>query len=178
MTREGVGVGRVLLFVQWGWSRGSPVGSDWRAEERLSWALPLRVRFYTHLMCSFQMQTCMFDEYFIAYKAFSCIIFLELWNPQRQDVIILISQTKEINSEKWKWFSCGYGLTQGFPDGSEVKESAYNAGDLGSFSELERSPGEENSYPFQYSCLENSMNREAWWATVHGITKSQTWLSD
>ena len=62
----------------------------------------------------------------------------------------------------------------GFPDGSEVKESAYNAGDLGSFSELERSPGEENSYPFQYSCLENSMNREAWWATVHGITKSQT----
>ena len=88
-------------------------------------------------MSSFQMQTCMFDEYFIAYKAFFCIIWLELWNPQRQDIIILMLQTKELNSEKWKWFSSGYGLTQGFPGGSEVKESAWNAGDLGSIPELE-----------------------------------------
>ena len=41
-----------------------------------------------------------------------------------------------------------------------------------------RSPKAGNGYPLQYSCLENSMDREAWWATVHGVAKSQTWLSD
>ena len=43
---------------------------------------------------------------------------------------------------------------------------------------LERFPGEENGYPFQYSCLENSMDGGAWWATVHGVAKSLTRLSD
>ena len=63
--------------------------------------------------------------------------------------------------------------------GSPVgKESACNAGDLGSVCGLGRSPGEENSYPLQYSGLENSMDRGAWQATVHGVTKSQTGLSD
>ena len=59
-----------------------------------------------------------------------------------------------------------------------VKESASNAGDLGSISGLRRSPGEGNGYPLQYSCLENAMNRGAWRATVHGVTKSWTQLSD
>ena len=49
-------------------------------------------------------------------------------------------------------------------------------GDPGSKSGLGRSPGEGNGYPLQYSCLENSMDRGAWWATVHGVAKSQTWL--
>ena len=49
----------------------------------------------------------------------------------------------------------------GFPGGSDGKESAYNAGDLHSVPGSGRSPGEVNSYPFQYSCLENSMDREA-----------------
>ena len=62
-----------------------------------------------------------------------------------------------------------------FPDGSESKESACNAGDPGSISGLGRSLGEENGYTLQYSCLDNSMDREAWWSTVHGVTKSQTW---
>ena len=62
----------------------------------------------------------------------------------------------------------------GFPDGSDGKESAYNAGDLGSIPGLGRSPGEENGNPLQYSCLENAMDRGAWQATVHGVTKSQT----
>ena len=66
----------------------------------------------------------------------------------------------------------------GFPGGSEVKASACNAGDLGSIPELERSPGEGNGNPLQYSCLENPMDGEAWWATVHGVAKSQTRLSD
>ena len=65
-----------------------------------------------------------------------------------------------------------------FPGGSDGKESACYAGDLGSIPGLEKSSGEENSYPFQYSCLINPMNRGAWWDTVHGATKSQTRLGD
>ena len=53
-----------------------------------------------------------------------------------------------------------------------------NAGDPGSILGSERSPGEGNGIPLQYSCLENPMERGAWWATVHGVTKSQTRLSD
>ena len=66
----------------------------------------------------------------------------------------------------------------GFPGGSEVKDSACNAGDLGSIPGLGRSPGEGNGNPLQYSCLENPMDRGAWWATVHGVAKSQTRLSN
>ena len=61
----------------------------------------------------------------------------------------------------------------GFPGGSEVKVSAWNAGDLGSIPELGRSPGEGNGNPLQYSCLENPMEGGAWQATVRGVTKSQ-----
>ena len=62
----------------------------------------------------------------------------------------------------------------GFPGGSDGKESACNAGDLGSVPGLGRSPGEENGNPLQCSCLENPMDRGAWQTTVHGTTKSQT----
>ena len=61
-----------------------------------------------------------------------------------------------------------------FPGGSDSKESTCNAGDLGLNPGSVRSPGEGNSYPFQYSFLENSMDRGAWRATVHWIAKSQT----
>ena len=66
----------------------------------------------------------------------------------------------------------------GFPGGSEVKASACHAGDLGSIPGLGRSPGEGNGNPPQYSCLENPMDGGAWWATVHGVAKSRTRLSD
>ena len=66
----------------------------------------------------------------------------------------------------------------GFPEGSDSKESACNAGDSGSIPGLGRSPEEENSNPLQYSCLENPMDRGAWWATVRGITKSWMRLND
>ena len=66
----------------------------------------------------------------------------------------------------------------GFPGGSEVKESACNAGDLGSIPGSGRSPGEGNGNPLQYSCLETPMDGGAWWATVHRVAKSQTQLSD
>ena len=52
-----------------------------------------------------------------------------------------------------------------------------NAGDQGSIPGLGRSPGEGNGTPLQYSCLENPMDRGAWWSTVHRVTKSRTWLS-
>ena len=61
-----------------------------------------------------------------------------------------------------------------FLHSSVSKESACNAGNLGSIPGLRRSPGEGNGNPFQYSCLENPMDRGAWWATVHGVAKSWT----
>ena len=61
----------------------------------------------------------------------------------------------------------------GFPGGSDGKESACNAGDLGSIPESGRSSGEENGYPLQYSGLENSVDRGTWWAMAHRVTKSQ-----
>ena len=59
-----------------------------------------------------------------------------------------------------------------------VKESACNAGNPGSIPGWEKSPGGGHSNPFQYSCLKNSMYRAAWQATVHGVAKSRTQLSD
>ena len=54
------------------------------------------------------------------------------------------------------------------------KEPVYNAGDSGLIPGSGRCPGEGNGYPLQYSCLENSIDRGAWWCTVHGVAKSQT----
>ena len=66
----------------------------------------------------------------------------------------------------------------GFSGGSDGKESAHNTGDLCSIPRLGRSPGEGNGYLVQYSCLDNSKDRGAWQATIHGVAKSWTWLSD
>ena len=65
-------------------------------------------------------------------------------------------------------------VNSGFPGGSDGKESACNAEDLSSIPGSERSPGEENGKPLQYSYLENSMDRGAWNDTVHGDAESQT----
>ena len=61
---------------------------------------------------------------------------------------------------------------------AQVKASSCNAGDLGLIPGLGRCTGEGNGNPLQYSCLENPMDREAWWATVHGAAKRRTRLSD
>ena len=71
--------------------------------------------------------------------------------------------------------NCFFG---GFPGGSDGKASACNAGDLGLIPGSGRCPGEGNGNPFQYSCLENSMDRGALEATVHGVAKSWTRLSN
>ena len=65
-------------------------------------------------------------------------------------------------------------ITMGFPSDSDNKESAYNAGDLGSIPGSGGSPGEGNGYPCQYSCLENSMDRGAWWATQSMVLQRDT----
>ena len=61
----------------------------------------------------------------------------------------------------------------GFSGGPDGKNLPAIVGDPGVNPELGRSPGEGNGYPLQYSCLENSVDRGAWWATVHGVTKNQ-----
>ena len=63
---------------------------------------------------------------------------------------------------------------RGFPGGSHGKDFACSAEDPGSILGSGRSPGEENGYPLQYSCLKNPMERGAWWAIVHGVAKSWT----
>ena len=65
-------------------------------------------------------------------------------------------------------------IALGFPGGSDGKKSACNVGNPGLIPGLGRSPGEGNGNPLQYSCLEDPMDRGAWWATVHGVTKSWT----
>ena len=78
------------------------------------------------------------------------------------------------------WWATVHGVAkESDASGDSVgKAPACNAGDLGSIPGLGRSPGEENGNPLQYSCLENFMDRGAWWATVQGVAKSRTRLSD
>ena len=66
----------------------------------------------------------------------------------------------------------------GFPGGSVGEQSACTVRDLGSITGSGRSPGEGNGNPLQYSCLENPMDRGAWQATVHEVSKSQIQLSE
>ena len=66
----------------------------------------------------------------------------------------------------------------GFPGGSAVKNPLASAGDAGSIPRLRKFPGGGNGNPLQYPCLGNPMDRGAWQATVHGVTKSQTQLSN
>ena len=69
-------------------------------------------------------------------------------------------------------------LKENFPGSSDGEEPVCNAGDLGWITGSGRTLGGGNGNPVQYSCLENSMDRGACWATVHGVTKSWTQLSD
>ena len=80
------------------------------------------------------------------------------------------------NKAKWREniFNTHITSTKGFPGGLDGKASACNAGDLGSIPGSRRSLGEGNGSPLQYSCLENPMDKGAWWATVHEFAKSQT----
>ena len=77
-----------------------------------------------------------------------------------------------------KSVSYALGFIRSSLGGSDSKVSACNVGDLGSIPGSGRYPGEGNGNPLQYCCLENSMDGGAWWAAVHGVTKSWTQLSN
>ena len=82
------------------------------------------------------------------------------------------------SEQPYKNDSPHHNLDRGVPGGSVVKNPPASAGDTGSILGLRKSPGEGNGNPLQYSCLENSTDRGAWWAIVHGVPKSGTQLSD
>ena len=102
------------------------------------------------------------------YRQFdSILIFLHFcW------VIIIVLFHKTV------WIKCGHKYNTGLPCSSNGKQSACNTGDLGLILGLGRPSREGNGSPLQYSFLENPMDRGAWRATVHWVTKSWTWLSD
>ena len=74
-------------------------------------------------------------------------------------------------------FTTIWGTSQGALVVKSLAARARDIRDMGLIPGLGRSPGEGNGYPLQHSCLENSMDRGTWWATVHGVSKSWTWLS-
>ena len=100
-------------------------------------------------------------------KLWELVIDREGW----QAAVRGVTDSSDMTATELNW-------TEGFPGDSDGKGATYNAGDLGLIPGWGRSPGEGNGNPLQYSGLENSMDRGAWQATVHGVTKSWTRLSD
>ena len=101
-------------------------------------------------------------------------VFLCLWLTS---LSIMFSKSIHVEANGKIFFFSGWIIcSRASPHSSVSKESACSAGDLGLIPGSGRFLGEGNGNPFQYSCLENPMNREAWQATVHGVTKSWTWL--
>ena len=96
----------------------------------------------------------------------------------RRDIALSIGKSMhDLKAENCVLFlkiSEGISPEEGFPGGSDNKESACDSGDLALIPGSRRSPGEGNGNPLQDSCLENSMDRGVWWATVYGVAKSQT----
>ena len=114
-----------------------------------------------------ELQTCSCKILHI-YAYSSWVGSRQKWETVKRSIHMWWSMAYYPAKKKQYWFS----------GGSDGKESACNAGDHSSISGLGRSPGEGNGNPFQYSCLEDPMDGGAWQATVHGVTKSQTQLSN
>ena len=93
-------------------------------------------------------------------------------NPYRYQVLQMLKSLIE------NGIITAHNLYTSFPGGTDGKKSACNARDPGSICGSRRSPGEGHGNPLQYSCLENPMDRGAWWTTVHEVSKSWTGLSD
>ena len=104
-----------------------------------------------------------------------------LWEGERKEKKICEAQMK--SQQEFSLLTSPTTVTShygymGSPGSSAGKESSCNAENLGSISQLGRSPGGGNGNPLQHSCLENPRDRGAWWATVHAVPKSQTRLSN
>ena len=110
------------------------------------------------------------------------------WTARRSNQSILKEISPEcslegrmLQTQLSNWTELNQSGLKGSLGGSDGKESTCNAedvGDMGSIPASGRSPGVGHGNPLQYSCLENPMDRGAWQATVHGVAKSRTWLSD
>ena len=96
-------------------------------------------------------------------------------NAKGQNLCVRVQQMWLMLQNVCGWFSLTFG---GFPSGSVVKNSPANTGDLGSITRSGRPSGEVSGNPLQYSCLGNPKDRGDWWAIAHGVTKSQTRLSN
>ena len=99
--------------------------------------------------------------------------------PEETDYYIESTSSYLKTSKELEEFSLSFTLYlrdqfEGFPGGSDGKESACNAGDTGLIPGSGRSPGKGNGHPLQYSCPENFTDNGAWQAIVHGVAKSQT----
>ena len=95
----------------------------------------------------------------------SCPVTIAEFNRKKKDSSSYLARTQSVKS---------HGVFVYFLDSSADREASCNAGDLDPIPGLRRSPGEGNGYPLQHSGLDSSMDRGAWWATVHGVTKNQT----
>ena len=120
---------------------------------------------YTHLY--FQWTICITCNY---YSPRSCLLWLYLLNSN-----FMFVESNDLKIRLYfLFFQVIHFYYKGFPGDSDGKESVCNAGDLGLIPGFDlwvgRSPGEENGYPLQYSCLENFTDRGASWAPVHGVT--------
>ena len=105
------------------------------------------------------------------------------WRAHRQRSLVGYHSSGCKESDRTEWLSTHTVIyirwdSSTLPGGSDGEEFSCNAGDLDSIPGLGRSPVEGHGNPLQYSCLENPMGRGAWWATAHGVTRSQTRLSD
>ena len=111
----------------------------------------------------------------------TCTLYLWASNPLWMSISLSIKRDSNCDDSFQYLLDAHYVLGMGFPGGSVVKNPLVNAGDkrdAGLIPGLRRSPGEGNGNPLQYSCLESPMDWGAWWATVHRVTKSWTWLTD
>ena len=109
---------------------------------------------------------------------FEVLIIPVIWCTKEELRLGEIKQLVQGLIAGWPCVNLNSALFNVFAGGSAIKVSAWNAGDPGLIPGSGRSPGEGNGNPLQYSCLENPMEGGAWWATVHGVTKSRTRLSD
>ena len=98
-----------------------------------------------------------------------CLAQMRPWGTRENKIQPLVQETHQTVPQRM--LSSELGLSWKIHCGSDGKESGCNAGDPGLISGSRRSPGEGNGNPLQYSCLENPMDRGAWRATVHGITR-------
>ena len=129
-----------------------------------------------HFLPSSVGRDCGYDAMSFTWLVY--VVWQRWWDNQHITLCYYVGQ-KVHSSSAVRWYRKTWvNFLAKFPGGSDHKLSARNAGDMGSIPGLGRSPGEGNGNPLQYSCLENPMDRGAWWAIVHRVTKSRKRLSD